>query len=102
MSFDAQTGTVAAPSDFDDTDILDYDIVCDTTGPIARGGPNRGLVLVDGMAEVLLDGGASSDPESGIASHTWTCGNSQSPIMAPQAICTYTFAGSFTATLRLT
>ncbi len=100
--FCAPSAPPADPSFFSPlSDSTIYDVVCDTTDPIARGGPNRSIVLINGQATVTLDGSNSSDPDS-MLTYSWTCGNNQDPASTVSIECTYTQAGSYTAQLVVT
>ncbi|MCP3979534.1 MAG: hypothetical protein GY716_09420 [bacterium] len=88
-------------------DTLTYDIVCDTTEPDADAGGNQTQTLPDEMdpeVTFLVDGRASSDPESGIVTYIWTCESSTPDtdgLEPGQARCSYTSAGEFTARLTV-
>ena len=73
-----------------------YEIVCDRTPPVARGGPDQMVALGGGVSvAVTLDGSNSTDPESQIPSDgfSWNCGNGV-VINLAIATCLYTEPGS--------
>jgi len=79
-----------------------YRIVCDPTAPVAAGGPDQTVTLSGGQVVVYLNGGGSNDPESGITSYSWTCGNGTAAQPVVEAVCTYTSAATYTARLTVT
>ena len=85
-----------------DIDAIAYQIVCDPTGPSAAAGTDQIITLSGGSASVVLDASGSSDPDSGIASYSWNCGNGDPTIQSPVATCTYTNSLTYTATVTVT
>lgn len=83
-------------------DAIAYQIVCDPTGPTADAGTTQIITLSGGTASVVLDGGNSSDLDSGIVSYSWNCGNGDPTIGTQTATCIYDTALTFTATLTVT
>jgi hypothetical protein len=79
-----------------------YEIVCDLSDPIARGGSDQVVTLVGGTVDVFLNGSTSSDPESTSLEYDWDCGNGTPHINTPTATCTYTSASVYNATLSVT
>ena len=84
-----------------DIDAIAYQIVCDPTGPSADAGTDQIITLSSGSASVVLDGGNSSDLDSGIGSYSWNCGNGDPTVGTQVATCTYDTALTFTATLTV-
>jgi len=88
-------------SAFNGLDQIGYEIVCDLSGPVAAAGPDQSVVLSGGQVDVQLDGSGSRDPDSGIVSYSWQCGNGTGA-QGEQVTCTYTAAGTYTARLTIT
>jgi len=103
-SYDGPPGdaSIAPQSRFSaDSDLLRYEILCDTSDPVVDAGSNQTLTL-DGNNQASADlSGRASDNESGITSERWSCGNGQSANES-EITCTYTSAGDYTATFSAT
>lgn len=88
-------------SAFNGLDQIGYEIVCDLSAPVAAAGPDQTVALSGGQAVVQLDGSGSRDPDSGIASYSWLCGNGTGTQQGAQVTCTYTTTGTYTARLTV-
>jgi len=86
-----------SPDDFTVT----YEFVCDPTAPVARGPADQTIQLSGGSAVVALADAGSSDPESGISSTSWNCGNGTGNQPGTSVVCTYTSAGTYFAALTV-
>jgi hypothetical protein len=99
-------GNCGAPdsnfSPFDDVLDPQYEIVCDLTSPLVFAGPDQNVTLTGGTVNVILDGSASNDPESGVTDYSWNCGNGTASIPGAVATCVYSATGQFNAELTVT
>lgn len=82
--------------------IASYSIVCDASAPTAEAGAPQTVTLSSG-GEVTLNGGVSSDAQTGIVEYRWTCGNGMAETVGPSPTvdCTYTTTGTKTAQLTV-
>jgi hypothetical protein len=85
-------------------DIIDpqYQIVCDLTAPLVFAGSDQIVTLSGATVDVILDGSNSRDDDSTSLDFDWDCGNGTMHQDTETATCTYSSAGTFTATLAVT
>lgn len=82
-------------------DSLTYEVVCDPTPPNAVAPGDQTVQFTGGSVMVPLSGAASTDPETGIASYSWNCGNGTADVAGASVVCTYTSPGTYSATLTV-
>lgn len=99
----AATDCTADDSFFGDSASLRYEIVCANDPPVVQVSDDQSVVLSGGTVDVFLSGSASdSETDSGDLVYTWDCRNGTGTHSGPTVTCTYTSAGTKTATLRVT
>jgi hypothetical protein len=78
-------------------DNIEY-LICDNTAPTADAGPDQ-----SGSPNVPVQMvGDATDPEGGLLSYQWNCGNNEPPLQGRIVSCVYASVGNFVATLTVT
>lgn len=93
-------GASCASPNFGQDTSISYNIVCDTTAPVANAGSDQSVTLSGSSVSVNLSAAASSDPESGITLYSWDCRNGQIPT-GETVSCDYTATGIYDVLLTV-
>lgn len=97
------TDCTASDSFFDAIDSVRYEIVCANDPPVVQVSDNQNVVLSGGTASVNLSGSATDTETAQIdLAFSWDCRDGSGVQSGQTVTCTYTTAGTKTATFRVT